>query len=56
MANYPVNPQAFLVSGLTVNHGWNRPAKGRMTLGGEPSREHEDFVIVSLERMPEHAH
>lgn len=53
MANYLVNPQAFLVAGLTVNHGWNRPARGRMALGGEPTREHEDFTIVSLNPMPE---
>ena len=56
MANYPVNPQAFLISGLTVNHGWNRPARGRMVLGGEPTREHEYFAIVSLEPMPKHVH
>lgn len=53
MANYPVNPQAFLVAGLTVNHGWNRPARERMALGGETTREHEDYAIVSLEPMLE---
>lgn len=53
MANYPVNPQAFLMVGLTVNHGWNHPTRGRMALGGEPTREHEDYAIVSLKPMPE---
>jgi len=38
MANFPVNPQPFLIAGLTVDHGWNRPARGRMALGGEPTR------------------
>jgi len=27
-----------------------------MALGGEPTKEHEDFPIVSLEPMLEHAH
>jgi len=53
MANFPVNPQAFLVAGLTVEHGWNRPARGRLALGGEPSREHEDYAIVSINHMPQ---
>jgi len=55
MANFPVNPQPYLVAGLTVEHGWNRPARGRMALGGEPTREHEDYAIVSINPMPAHA-
>lgn len=51
MANFPVNPQAFLVAGLTVDHGWNRPARGRIALGGEPTREHENYAIVSVTPM-----
>ncbi|KAG2611056.1 hypothetical protein PVAP13_4KG115815 [Panicum virgatum] len=53
MANFPVNPQAFLVAGLAVEHGWHRPARGRMALGGEPTREHEDYAIVSINPMPQ---
>jgi len=55
MANFPVNPQPYLVAGLTVEHGWNRPARDRMALGGEPTREHEDYAIVSINPMPAHA-
>jgi hypothetical protein len=46
MANFPVNPRPFLVAGMAVDHGWNRPARARVALGGEPTREHEDFAIV----------
>lgn len=52
MANFPVNPRPFLVRDLQVDHGWNRPARGRIALGGEPSREHEDHAIVSITPMP----
>ena len=27
-------------------------ARGRLDLDGEPTREHEDFAIVTLEPMP----
>jgi hypothetical protein len=53
MVNFPVNPAPFLVAGLMVNHGWNRPARGRMALGGEPTREHEDYAIVRINPMPQ---
>jgi hypothetical protein len=53
MANFPVNPRLFLVAGLVVDHGWNRPARAHVTLGGEPLREHEDFAIVSINPMPQ---
>ena len=53
MANFPVNPRPFLVSGLQVEHGWNRPARGRIALGGEPTRDHEDYAIVSITPMSE---
>ena len=55
MANFPVNPQPFLIAGLTVDHGWNRPARGRMALGGEPTREHEDYAIITINPMPQNA-
>lgn len=52
MANFPVNPEPYLLAGLTIDHGWNRPARGRVALGGEPTREHEDYAIVSIDPMP----
>ena len=36
-----------------VEHGWNRPACGRLALGGEPTRKHEDYAIVSFNPMPQ---
>jgi hypothetical protein len=48
MANFPIDPAPYLIAGLTVEHGWNRPARGRVALGGEPTREHEDYAIVSI--------
>jgi hypothetical protein len=53
MVNFSVNPAPFLVAVLMVNHGWNRPARGRMALGGEPTREHEDYAIVRINPMPQ---
>ena len=53
MANFPVNPQAFFVAGLTVERGWNRPARGCLALEGEQTREHEDYAIVSINTMPQ---
>lgn len=53
MANFLVNPQLFLVAGMNIELGWNRPARARVALGGEPTREHEDFAIVTLDPMPE---
>lgn len=52
MANFSVDPTSFLVAGLTVEHGWNRPARGRVALGGEPTREHEDYAIITMDPMP----
>jgi len=48
MTNFPVNRQPYLIAGLALKHGWNRLARGRIALGGEPTREHEDYVIVSI--------
>jgi hypothetical protein len=55
MENFPVDPRPFLIAGLVVEHGWNRPARGRMALGGEPTREHVDFAIVMINPMPQEA-
>jgi hypothetical protein len=52
MANFQVDPRPFLVVGLAVEHGWNHPAQRRMALGGEPTREHEDFAIVTINPPP----
>ena len=40
MANFPVNPRPFLIGDLQVDHVWNRPARGRVALSGEATREH----------------
>jgi hypothetical protein len=55
MANFPVDPYPFLIAGLVVEYGWNRLVRGRMALGGEPTREHEDFAIVMINPMPQEA-
>jgi hypothetical protein len=31
MANFPINLWPFLVTGLVVDHGWNRPARAHVT-------------------------
>lgn len=53
MANFPVNPQPFLVADMQVEHGWNRPARGCLALGGEPPREHEEYAIVTIQLAPQ---
>jgi hypothetical protein len=52
MANFPIDPAPYLIAGLTVEHGWNHSARGRVALGGEPMREHKDYTIVSIQPMP----
>lgn len=51
MVNFHVNLQPFLLAGMTVDRGWNRPSQARVALGGEPTREHEDYAIVSINPM-----
>lgn len=36
MANFPVNPQPFLIADMQVENGWYRPTCGQLALGGEP--------------------
>jgi hypothetical protein len=36
-----------------VEHGWHRPARARVALGGEPPRRHEQYAIISLEPEPQ---
>lgn len=52
MANFPMNRRPFLVGDLQMDHGWNWPARGRVALSGEPTREHEEYTIVSIDPMP----
>lgn len=54
MANFVCNPQPFLPDGAHIEHGWQRPARGRVALGGEPPRRHEEYAIVTLHpQLPE---
>lgn len=53
MANYPCNPMLHVPQGMHVEQGWNRPARSRVALGGEPPRRHEQFAILSLQPAPE---
>ena len=52
MANFPCNPALLVPQGLHVDHGWQRPARTRVALGGEPPRRHEQFAILALEPEP----
>lgn len=53
MANYPCNPMLYVPQGMHIEQGWNRLARSRVALGGEPPRRHEQFAIISLEPAPE---
>ncbi|TVU08508.1 hypothetical protein EJB05_41913, partial [Eragrostis curvula] len=52
MANYPVNPMLYAPAGANIEDIWQRPARGRLALGGEPPRLHEDFGIVRVNPPP----
>ena len=52
MANFPFNPMLFVPQGMHVQHGWERPARARVALGGEPPRRHEEYAIIELEPLP----
>jgi len=52
MANFHYNPQPYLPVGAQIKHGWQRPARSRIALGGEPPRRHEDYAIVVMEPPP----
>ncbi|TVU17546.1 hypothetical protein EJB05_33589, partial [Eragrostis curvula] len=58
MANFPVNPMLFAPAGANIEDGWQRPARGRLALGGEPPRLHEEYGIVTLVPPPavQHRH
>ncbi|CAN6300043.1 unnamed protein product [Urochloa humidicola] len=53
MANFQCNPAPYLPAGAHVEDGWQRPARSRVALGGEPPRRHEEYAIISLDPMPE---
>jgi len=53
MVNFPVNPRPFVVGDLLVDHVWNCPARGRVALSGEATREHEDYAIITINPMSE---
>ena len=55
MVNFPCNPTLLLPAGLHVDHGWQRPARARVALGGEPPRRHEQYAILSLQPEPTQA-
>ncbi|KAG2538408.1 hypothetical protein PVAP13_9NG430000 [Panicum virgatum] len=38
--------------GMHVQHGWARPARARVALGGEPPRRHEEYAIITMEPEP----
>ncbi|KAG0529473.1 hypothetical protein BDA96_05G101200 [Sorghum bicolor] len=42
----------YLLGDLAIDIGWNRPARGRVALGGEPTRKNEEYAIVSIDPMP----
>lgn len=55
MANFACNPQPYLPPGVHVEHGWLRPARSRVVLGGYPPRRHEEYGIITLiPEPPEH--
>ena len=42
----------FLPAGFHVDHGWLRPARACIALGGEPLRRNEQFAIIAMEPEP----
>jgi hypothetical protein len=52
MANFPCNPMLFLSAGMHVEHGWQRTARSRVDVSGEPVRHHEQYAIFELEPEP----
>ncbi|CAO2150252.1 unnamed protein product [Urochloa humidicola] len=52
MANFPCNPMLFIPAGLHLEQAWQRPARSRVALGGEPPRRHEQYAIITLEPPP----
>jgi hypothetical protein len=42
----------YVPAGLHVEHGWLRPARHRVALGGEPQRRHEEYAVITLDPEP----
>jgi hypothetical protein len=54
MANFLCNLMLYAQAGLHVEHGWNRPARARVALGGEPPRRHEQYAVLTIDPAPQH--
>lgn len=52
MANFPCNPMLHVPVGLHVEHGWARPTRTRVALGGESLRCHEQYSMIELTPEP----
>ena len=52
MANFPCYTMLFVPAGFQVEHGWQRPARARVALGGELPRRHQQYAILMLELEP----
>lgn len=52
MANFTCDPAPYLPPGAVVEDGWQRPARSRVAIGGEPPRLHEEYAIISMEPPP----
>ena len=35
-----------------MEHGWQRPARARVALGGEPLRRHEEYAVIEMQPEP----
>jgi hypothetical protein len=56
MANFVCDPTPFVPFGAFVEDGWQRPARTRVAIGGEPPRRHEEYAVVVLEPPPPAQH
>lgn len=56
MANFACDPSPFIPFGAHVENGWQRPARSRVAIGGEPPRRHEEYAIVTLDPPPPPQH
>lgn len=52
MANFACDPTPYLPFGAHVENGWQRPARSRVAIGGEPPRCHEEYGIISMDLPP----
>jgi hypothetical protein len=52
MVNFTCDPTLFLPFGFHIDHGWQRPARAGVALGGEAPRRHEEYAILTLGPPP----